>query len=173
MTGTDRFADANAKARRSQRRNMVVLSFCVLALVVLCYQSVQAPIRFEREQAVREQAVKRQLTQIRQAQEAYRQATGRYCASIDTLIVRHYLADSLRTIPGSNGKPWRLKVASQPGASGEQRSSVECGATYDDYLEGLDRESIDNLKAAAQTADRYPGLRFGDATKAGCTDCNW
>lgn len=173
MTGTDRFTAADAKARRQQRRNVVVLSFCVLALVVLCYQSIQAPIRFEREQARREALVKQQLIEVRKAQESYRKATGTYCASIDTLIQWHYLADSLRFIAGSNGKAWRLKVAQLPGASGESRSAVECGATYDDYLEGLDRASISNLTAAAQNADRYPGLRFGDATKPGNTDCNW
>lgn len=154
-------------------RHLALLACCVLALVVISFLSVNAPIRFDRERTKRELVVKRQLLQVRRAQQRYFAATGNYCGSLAELVGRGYLPDSLQTVPFSDGRPWRLRVSAATAPSGRQRPAVECGATYDDYLCGLDAESVNSLSVTAQTSGRYPGLRFGDATKPGYTDCNW
>lgn len=46
-------------------------------------------------------------------------------------------------------------------------------AAYDDYLKGLDKNSIDNLTQAANESGRFPGLKFGDTTQPNDNAGNW
>lgn len=50
---------------------------------------------------------------------------------------------------------------------------MECSAAYDDYLKGLDKNSIDNLTQAANESGRFPGLKFGDTTQPNDNAGNW
>jgi len=63
----------------------IVLLLATVGLVYLLYSSIQEPILFKKERTRREEAVIARLVQIRTAQEAYRDITGRYAPTFDTL----------------------------------------------------------------------------------------
>ena len=65
----------------------VILGLCALVLLYLCYESIMAPIHFNEERAIREEAVKARLLQIRNAEDLYRQQhEGEFCDSFSVLI---------------------------------------------------------------------------------------
>ncbi|MCP9234929.1 hypothetical protein [Lewinella sp. JB7] len=68
-------------------RKLFSLAFLVLAFVLafLLYRSIEEPITFADERAVREDAVADQLKVIRTTQEMYRDITGMFAPNFDTL----------------------------------------------------------------------------------------
>ncbi|MBB4079847.1 hypothetical protein GGR28_002474 [Lewinella aquimaris] len=68
-------------------RKLFSLAFLVLAFILafLLYRSIEEPITFADERAVREDAVADQLKVIRTTQEMYRDITGMFAPSFDTL----------------------------------------------------------------------------------------
>jgi hypothetical protein len=68
-------------------RTIFSLLFLVLAFVLafLLYKSIEEPIAFNAERAVRTEAVSGKLEMIRDAQDLYRDITGEYAANFDTL----------------------------------------------------------------------------------------
>ena len=65
----------------------VILGLCALVLLYLCYESIMAPIHFNEEREIRENAVKARLLQIRNAEDLYRQQhEGEFCDSFSVLI---------------------------------------------------------------------------------------
>jgi hypothetical protein len=151
----------------------MLLACCVLVLVVLCWLSVQAPLKFDREQEKRELAVKSRLLKIRVAEEHYCAKHGVYADDLKVLVKDGLLADSLRFIPFSDGKPFDLSTTTTIGKSGKQIPLMECGATYEQYLKGLDENSVANLIEEANNAGRYPGLKIGDITEPNGNAGNW
>ena len=63
----------------------IVLLLATVGLVYLLYSSIQEPILFKKERPRREEAVITRLMQIRTAQEAFRDITGGYAPTFDTL----------------------------------------------------------------------------------------
>ena len=68
-------------------RKLFSLAFLVLAFILgwLLYRSIEEPITFADERAVRQDAVAEQLMVIRTTQEMYRDITGTFAPSFDTL----------------------------------------------------------------------------------------
>lgn len=68
-------------------RTIFSLLFLVLAFVLafLLYKSIEEPIAFNAERATRTDAVSSKLEMIRDAQDLYRDITGEYAATFDTL----------------------------------------------------------------------------------------
>lgn len=64
----------------------LTLLVAIVLLGFICYRSIQGPIEFEKEVKKRDAAVIQRLVDIRTAQIAFRDQTGRYTASFDTLI---------------------------------------------------------------------------------------
>lgn len=151
----------------------VLLTACVLILVVICWLSVESPLRFERHQAEREQVVKTRLIKIRAAEEHYRQLHGSYTDDFNRLTAAKLLADSLKYIPYGEGQKFLLTTSTVIGKSGKQISLMECSATYDQYLKGLDQNSISNLTEEANTSGRFPGLKIGDIETPNGNAGNW
>ncbi len=65
----------------------IVLAVAIVVLAYFIYQSIMAPLRFEKEKALREDVVVQRLKDIRAAETAYKARYGRYTASFDTLIM--------------------------------------------------------------------------------------
>lgn len=151
----------------------IILLAVVAMLCVLCVSSVYAPIRFDKERARRETVVKQRLMAVRTAAERYRHDHGAYTSSWATLIAEHYVADSLQYIPYSNGKTFRLAASAVTTRSGRSVSVMECSATYDEYLEGLDNAAIKRLNTAADNAGRFGGLKIGDLATDNGNAGNW
>jgi len=138
-----------------------ILSLLAAALCAVCILSVYAPISFSRSQERRERAVKQRLLQIKSAEEMFRSRHGMYARDFKTLVDSGFLADSLQYIPFTKGKRFDLTTTTVIGKSGRHVPLMECGAKYNDYLDGLDNNSIANLIETADNAGRYPGLRIG------------
>ena len=68
-------------------RTLFSLLFLALAFVLafFLYKSIEEPIDFNNERVTRMDAVTTQLEEIRSAQELYREATGDFAGSFDTL----------------------------------------------------------------------------------------
>lgn len=154
-------------------KNNYILTFCVLALAVICFMSVDAPIRFQHQQAVREVAVKQQLLKIRTAEEKYRKANNAYTSDFSKLTEAGFIADSVKYIPYSDGMTFTLTASTQMSKSGRQIPVMECSAGYNEYLKGLDDNAIANLTEKANESGRFPGLKIGDITTPNNNAGNW
>ncbi len=154
-------------------KNNYLLSACVLVLALVCWLSVNAPMRFDREQGQRETAVKERLMAIRKAEEQYRKQHGAYTGDWQTLIRSGLLADSLQYVPFSDKRRFSLAATTTIGKSGRQIPLMECGATYDVYLQGLDKHTVSTLMEDANEAGRYPGLKIGDISEPNGNHGNW
>ncbi len=64
----------------------ILLVALILGLIWVLISSIREPIAFKRELQRRENAVKDRLMKVRTAQEAYRDMTGAFAGSFDTLI---------------------------------------------------------------------------------------
>jgi len=153
--------------------NNYILAAFAAALAILCVRSIYVPMHFTEEKNAREEAVKRRLIKIKMAQEAYLKANGTYCGDIAALAAKGFLADSLRAIPHSDGKPFRIRTATLTTATGREVPVMECGATYGEYLSGLDEKSVARLTEEAGRAGRFPGLKIGDIEKNNYNAGNW
>ncbi len=156
-----------------QHKNTYGLLACVIVMAVLCVLSISSPMRFEHQQQKRERAVKERLMKIRTAEEKYRIRHGAYTADFATLVKSGLLADSLQYIPYSGGKRFTIDATTTIAKSGRQIPLMECSAAYTDYLQGLDKNSINNLTQAANESGRFPGLKIGDTTQPNDNAGNW
>lgn len=155
------------------RRINLLLTACILVLLVLCYQSVSAPMRFEKEKERREQVVKQHLTAIRTAEQHFCRLTGHYTERLDSLVRLGLLKDSLCLIPFAQGERFEVTTTVEVGRSGKEIPLMECGATYSSYLQGLDEASIADLTSRAGQAGIYPGLKIGDIATPNDNAGNW
>lgn len=158
---------------RLKIHNNFILAVCALLLAVICFLSVRRPMAFDEERVKREAAVKTRLVAIRLAQERYRKATGTYSPDLATLVRKGYMADSLRFVPYSDGETFSLNTTVTSLKSGRDVPLMECGAQYDQYLKGLDDNSIANLIDNASSTGRYPGLKIGDLITPNNNAGNW
>ena len=165
---------ARLKAVRISLRTLnIALAVAAVALAALCVASVCAPMRFDRERARREAAVKQRLMSIRTAAELYRRRTGAYTASFAALTRSRLLPDSVQYIPFSGGRRFRLAASAVATPSGKMVPVMECSATYADYLLGLDANTIRNITDEAEAAGRFAGLKIGDMDSPGDNAGNW
>ena len=150
-----------------------LLTFAILLLAVIAYLSVSRPLRFEDQRKEREQVVKVRLLTIRNAAEHYRADSGHYANSFDQLVNAHYLTDSLRFVPYSDGEPFHLAAAIQTTMLGEDEPLMECGAEYSQYLKGLAEDEVSRLTEQAVERGAYPGLCIGSLTENNHNAGNW
>ena len=64
----------------------IVLAITIVVLAYFIWESIQAPIRFNKEKDIRYEATIQKLRDIRTAQIAYKDEYGKFTASFDTLI---------------------------------------------------------------------------------------
>lgn len=158
---------------RRKINNNYILGACALVLLVLCLLSIYQPLHFQSEQAAREKAVKEMLMKIRIAEEKYKNTHGVYTGDFATLVKGHYIEPSAQYIPFSDGKRFSLSATTIIGKSGKQIPLMECGATYEDFLNGLNEDAIQELTDKANYAGKYPGLKIGDITTDNDNAGNW
>lgn len=143
---------------QQKTNNNFILALCITALILLCTASILSPIRFDRERIQRENVVMERLTKIKQAERAYFHAHGTFAPSLKTLTASGLLADSLTLIPYSDGERFELETSVVTDKSGRETHTMECGAQYQQYLKGLDENSIANLIEDANKSGQYPGV---------------
>ncbi len=64
----------------------IFLAIVMIALAYFLYESIMAPVRFDKTRIAREKAVIERISDIRSAQRGYKQVYGKYTGSFDTLI---------------------------------------------------------------------------------------
>lgn len=90
----------------------------------------------------------------------------------DTLLKRaDFKAEDLKTIPFSD-KPIIMNALVKQ-VSGVDVPLFEACMPYEDYLIGLDRQYIINLKCEAEDMGRYPGLKVGSVDAPNNNAGNW
>ena len=80
----------------------------------------------------------------------------------DELVNGGLLADSLQKIPFSDGKSFDINVSTQISKTGKTIPLLECSASYNDYLKGLDSNAVKQLNEEANKTGSFPGLKIGD-----------
>ena len=158
---------------RRKINNNYILGACAIVLLVLCLLSIFQPLHFQSEQASREKAVKESLMKIRAAEEKYKEKHGVYTGDFSTLVKGKYIPTSLQYIPFADGKKFQLSATTIVGKSGKQIPLMECGAPYEDFLDGLNENAIQELIDQANYAGNYPGLKIGDITTDNDNAGNW
>lgn len=150
-----------------------MLAGIALGLMLICAATILMPMEFTKKQHEREVVVKQRLLQIRKAQAQYRKVHGYFAASLQALVGEKLIADSITVIPFSNNKKFDLTVSSAVLKSGKSEPVMECSATYDDYLYGLDENEIGNLNEQAAEQGQYAGLKIGDINIPNDNAGNW
>ena len=90
----------------------------------------------------------------------------------DTLLKRaEFKVEDLKTIPFS-GKPIIMNAVIKQ-VSGVDVPLFEACMPYDDYLVGLERQYIINLKCEAEDMGKYPGLKVGSVDAPNNNAGNW
>ncbi|MEE4196712.1 MAG: hypothetical protein V2I54_03640 [Bacteroidales bacterium] len=75
----------------------IVLAIAIVVLAYLIWESIQTPIRFNKEKDKRYEATIQKMKDIRTAQLAYKDEYGRFTGSFDTLI-RFIETDSMKVV---------------------------------------------------------------------------
>lgn len=91
----------------------------------------------------------------------------------ETLFGKNFHADSIQYIPFSNGEKFELQVATHLTASGVVEYMMQCGASYCQYLKGLDENEIANLTDMMMKEGQYAGLKIGDILTPNNNAGNW
>lgn len=65
----------------------VVLVIVILGLTYLVYESIMQPIRFQKDEKIRQDALVKRLKEIRESQIAYKSVNGKYASTFDSLFM--------------------------------------------------------------------------------------
>lgn len=156
-----------------QNKTNTILTISTIILIVLCFVSIWSPMNFAQQRKQREQQVKERLISIRQAEEAYRARHGAYCGNIDVLVKEMRMPKATVLIPGSENQKWKIQTAVVPGSNDKPIPLMECGATYSEYLHGLNKQEIERITQKATETDKYPGLKIGNIITPNNNAGNW
>lgn len=99
----------------------IALTILIVVLAYLLWESIQTPIRFNKEKDIKYTATVQRLKDIRTAQLAYKAEYGKFTASFDTLIT-FVKTDSMKLIKAEGSIPddllaqgWTEAIAVQEG----------------------------------------------------------
>ncbi|MDD2797416.1 MAG: hypothetical protein PHV20_02365 [Bacteroidales bacterium] len=90
----------------------------------------------------------------------------------DTLFPKNFNADSMCYVPHTS-KKFQMAAGHIVTSSGVPVKVFECKTDMDDYLSGLDRQEIVNLKDKAVKMTKFPGLKVGSLEEANNSAGNW
>lgn len=94
--------------------------------------------------------------------------------ALDTLFPKGFNADSLRYVPFGNGAEFELRTGCDSSSkSGNKLYLFEAKTPYRSYLEGLNKDELNNLIDLQLELGRYPGLKVGDAEVGNNNAGNW
>ncbi len=123
----------------------LVLAVLIIGLIWVLVQSIREPIAFKAERTKRERAVIAKLMEIRKAQEAFRDITGGFAPSFDSL--KNVLENGKFAIVQVFGDP------DDPNFTGQ--------ITYDTVF----KPAIDSIRALGIVLDSLPYIPYGDGAR--------
>ena len=94
--------------------------------------------------------------------------------ALDTLYPKGFNADSLRYVPFGDGAQFELRTGCDSSSkSGNKLYLFEAKTPYRAYLEGINKDELNNLIDLQLELGRYPGLKVGDAEVGNNNAGNW
>ncbi len=218
-----------------------LLVVAIVFMAYLCFDSIMTPIRFEEEKAVRDDAVRRRLIDIRKAQIEFNNLNQRYTDNFDTLIYfvktakspivlkkgeltddqlekglteekaltltpeeapqfgienyeefrasfirdtsyvsvlesafgKNFPIDSIRYVPFTDNAQFEMEASTYQSASGIAVPLFEARVPFAVYLQGLDKQEINNLIDARRIQEKFEGLKVGDISSPNNNAGNW
>ena len=97
-----------------------------------------------------------------------------WVAAIDTLYPKGFNVDSLRYVPFGNGAEFEMRTGCDSSSkSGNKLYLFEAKTPYKTYLEGINRDELNNLIDLQEELGRYAGLKVGDAEVGNNNAGNW
>ena len=97
-----------------------------------------------------------------------------WVAAIDTLFPKGFNVDSLRYVPFGNGAQFEMRTGcDSSGKSGNKIYLFEAKTPYRTYLEGINKDELNNLIDLQEELGRYAGLKVGDAEVGNNNAGNW
>lgn len=99
-----KFAGKHKIIKQMKRIIQVVLAIAMVVLAYLVWESIQSPIRFNKEKDKRYSVTIQRLKDIRTAQLAFKDEYGKFTASFDTLI-RFVERDSMKLVKAIGSIP--------------------------------------------------------------------
>ena len=94
--------------------------------------------------------------------------------ALDTLYPKRFNADSLRYVPFGNGAEFELRTGCDSSSkSGNKLYLFEAKTPYRTYLDGVNKDELNNLIDFQEEIGRYPGLQVGDAEVGNNNAGNW
>lgn len=94
--------------------------------------------------------------------------------ALDTLYPKGFNADSLRYVPFGNGAEFELRTGCDSSSkSGNKLYLFEAKTPYRTYLDGVNKDELNNLIDFQEEIGRYPGLQVGDAEVGNNNAGNW
>ena len=94
--------------------------------------------------------------------------------ALDTLYPKGFNADSLRYVPFGEGAEFELRTGcDSSGKSGNKIYLFEAKTPYRTYLDGINKDELNNLIDLQLELGRYPGLKVGDAEVGNNNAGNW
>lgn len=94
--------------------------------------------------------------------------------ALDTLYPKGFNADSLRYVPFGNGAQFEMRTGCDSSSkSGNKIYLFEAKTPYRTYLEGINKDELNNLIDLQEELGRYAGLKVGDAEVGNNNAGNW
>lgn len=114
-------------------------------------------LRKAREEALEKGLIKRETTNI---------------SVKDSLFDKNYPIDSLRYIPFTNEKQFKMEADEFTTSSNLNVKVVQVSVLYEDLLKGLDPQLVVNYTYERERIVKFPGLKIGSLTEGTLTG-NW
>ena len=92
---------------------------------------------------------------------------------LDSLFGKDYHIDSLRYIPFAGNEEFAMGAGIVETGSGVKVQVFEAKVHNNVYLNGLEKQEIDNLSDKTLKLERYPGLKVGSLTETNNNAGNW
>ena len=97
-----------------------------------------------------------------------------WVAAIDTLFPKGFNVDSLRYVPFGNGAQFELRTGCDSSSkSGNKLYLFEAKTPYRAYLDGINKDELNNLIDLQNELGRYAGLMVGNAEVGNNNAGNW
>lgn len=96
-----------------------------------------------------------------------------FVPALDEIFGVGYPIDKLDVIPFADGSKFEMGAGIVRTGSNVPINVFEAKVPYEVYMDGLDPQEIENMRAKAIKFEKYPGLRVGSLDEANNNAGNW
>lgn len=96
-----------------------------------------------------------------------------YVPALEAIFGKGYKVDELEYVPFANGAKFEMGAGIVRTGSNVPINVFEAKVPYEVYMQGLDKQEVENMKAKAFKFEKYPGLKVGSLAEANNNAGNW